>query len=134
MAVVGLLEVVHHIPRIYGEYRKLLAAAEKERPDLAILTDSPDFHLRVARQLHRRGIPVVYLVAPQAWAWRKGRLPEMRRTLRHLLCIFPFEEDFLPARRCCSDLHRPSPGRLGETGAYARGIFLRNTDCLGAVH
>ena len=94
LAVVGLLEVVHHIPRIYGEYRKLLAVAEKERPDLAILTDSPDFHLRVARRLHRAGIPVVYLVAPQAWAWRKGRIREMRRTVRHLLCIFPFEEEF----------------------------------------
>jgi lipid-A-disaccharide synthase len=94
LAVVGLLEVVHHIPRIYGEYRKLLASAERDRPDLAILTDSPDFHLRVARRLHRRGIPVVYLVAPQVWAWRKGRLAEMRRILRHLLCIFPFEEEF----------------------------------------
>jgi lipid-A-disaccharide synthase len=94
LAVVGLFEVVHHIPRIYGEYRKLVAAAEKERPDLAILTDSPDFHLRVARKLHRQGVPVVYLVAPQAWAWRKGRLREMRRTLKHLLCIFPFEEEF----------------------------------------
>jgi lipid-A-disaccharide synthase len=94
LAVAGLFEVVHHIPRIYGEYRKLVAAAEKERPDLAILTDSPDFHLRVARKLHRQGVPVVYLVAPQAWAWRKGRLREMRRTLKHLLCIFPFEEDF----------------------------------------
>jgi lipid-A-disaccharide synthase len=94
LAVVGLLEVVHHIPRIYGEYRKLLASAEKERPDLAILTDSPDFHLRVARRLHLAGVPVVYLVAPQAWAWRRGRLREMRRTLSHLLCIFPFEEDF----------------------------------------
>ena len=94
LAVVGLLEVVHHIPRIYGEFRKLLAAADRERPALAILTDSPDFHLRVARKLHRQGIPVVYLVAPQAWAWRKGRVTEMRRTLRHLLCIFPFEEEF----------------------------------------
>jgi lipid-A-disaccharide synthase len=94
LAVVGLVEVVEHIPRIYGEYRKLLAAARAERPDLAILTDSPDFHLRLARQLHRAGVPVVYLVAPQAWAWRKGRLPGMRRTLRHLLCIFPFEEEF----------------------------------------
>lgn len=94
LAVVGLIEVVSHIPRIYGEYRKLLAAAETERPALAILTDSPDFHLRVARKLHRLGIPVVYLVAPQAWAWRRGRVRQMRRTLRHLLCIFPFEEDF----------------------------------------
>ena len=94
LAVVGLLEVVSHIPRIYGEYRKLLAAAAGTRPDVAILTDSPDFHLRVARRLHRQGVPVVYLVAPQAWAWRKGRVAEMRRTIRRLLCIFPFEEEF----------------------------------------
>jgi lipid-A-disaccharide synthase len=94
LAVVGLIEVVGHIPRIYGEFRKLLRAAETERPDLAILTDSPDFHLRVARKLHRQGVPVVYLVAPQAWAWRQGRVREMRRTIRKLLCIFPFEEEF----------------------------------------
>ncbi len=94
LAVVGLLEVVSHIPRIYGEYRKLLEAARQERPALAILTDSPDFHLRVARRLRRQGIPVVYLVAPQVWAWRKGRLKEMRRTLERVLCIFPFEEEF----------------------------------------
>jgi lipid-A-disaccharide synthase len=64
LAVAGLVEVVAHIPRIHGEYRKLLRAARAERPDLAILTDSPDFHLRVARELHRDGVPVVYLVAP----------------------------------------------------------------------
>ena len=97
LSVVGLLEVVSHIPRIYGEYRKLLAAAHNVKPDLAILTDSPDFHLRVARQLHAQGVPVVYLVAPQVWAWRRGRLKTMRRTLRHLLCIFPFEEQFFSA-------------------------------------
>jgi lipid-A-disaccharide synthase len=94
LAVVGLVEVVSHIPRIYGEYRKLLAAASARKPDLAILTDSPDFHLRVARKLHQQGIPVVYLVAPQAWAWRKGRVREMCRTIHRLLCIFPFEEEF----------------------------------------
>ncbi len=94
LAVVGLIEVVSHIPRIYGEYRKLQAAARRCPPDFAILTDSPDFHLRLARKLHRQGIPVFYLVAPQVWAWRRGRLPGMRRTLRHVLCIFPFEEDF----------------------------------------
>jgi lipid-A-disaccharide synthase len=94
LSVVGLLEVVAHLPRIYGEYRKLLAAADEIKPDLAILTDSPDFHLRVAKQLHARGVQVAYLVAPQVWAWRKGRLKTMRRVLRHLLCIFPFEEQF----------------------------------------
>jgi len=97
LAVVGLLEVVEHIPRIWREYRKLLAAARQERPDLAILTDSPDFHLRVARRLSAQGVPVVYLVAPQVWAWRKGRLKSMRRTIRRLLCIFPFEEAFFRA-------------------------------------
>jgi lipid-A-disaccharide synthase len=94
LAVVGLLEVVPDLFRILREYRKLLNAARSSRPDVAILTDSPDFHLRVARRLARRGVPVVYLVAPQAWAWRKGRLKTMRRTLKRLLCIFPFEEEF----------------------------------------
>src|SRR3989442_9188684 len=94
LAVVGLLEVVSQIPRIHGEYRKLLRAAQERKPDLAMLTDSPDFHLRVARKLHGSGIPVVYLVAPQAWAWRQGRVRVMRETLRRLLCIFPFEEEF----------------------------------------
>ncbi|HKE28421.1 MAG TPA: lipid-A-disaccharide synthase [Bryobacteraceae bacterium] len=94
LAVVGLLEVVGHLPRIWKEYKRLLAAAQEEAPDLAILTDSPDFHLRAAARLSAQGVPVVYLVAPQVWAWRKGRLKSMRRTIRRLLCIFPFEEEF----------------------------------------
>jgi len=99
LAVVGLLEVVAHIPRIYGEYRKLLAEVDRQKPDLAILTDSPDFHLRVARRLAGRGIPVVYLVAPQVWAWRKGRIRTIRRYIQRLLCIFPFEEQFFAQER-----------------------------------
>jgi lipid-A-disaccharide synthase len=94
LAVVGLVEVLAHIPRIYGEYRKLLAAVRERKPSLAILTDSPDFHLRVARQVALMGIPVVYLVAPQVWAWRQGRTRRMRRDLAKLLCIFPFEVAF----------------------------------------
>jgi lipid-A-disaccharide synthase len=94
LSVVGLVEVISHIPRIYREFRKLVRAARETRPDLAILTDAPDFHLRLAPKLAASGIPVVYLIAPQVWAWRKGRLPAMRRNLSHLLCIFPFEEEF----------------------------------------
>ncbi|MEQ1885678.1 MAG: lipid-A-disaccharide synthase [Bryobacteraceae bacterium] len=94
LAVVGIVEVLSHIPRIYGEFRKLIRAAEREKPDLAILTDSPDFHLRVAKKLRARGIPVVYLIAPQVWAWRRHRTRAMRRDLRELLCIFPFEKPF----------------------------------------
>jgi lipid-A-disaccharide synthase len=98
IAVVGLVEVVRHIPRIWGQFRKLTRAALTERPDVAILTDAPDFHLPLARRLHRRGIPVLYLIAPQAWAWREGRVRTMRRTVRRLLCIFPFEQDFFERR------------------------------------
>jgi lipid-A-disaccharide synthase len=98
LAVVGIVEVVAHIPRIYGEFRKLIRAADREKPDIAILTDSPDFHLRLAKKLHARGIPVVYLIAPQAWAWRSGRTKLMSRVLKHLLCIFPFEEAFFCER------------------------------------
>jgi len=98
LAVVGIVEVLAHIPRIYGEFRKLVRAAITRHPDLAILTDSPDFHLRLAKKLHALGVPVVYLIAPQAWAWREGRVEVMRRTLARLLCIFPFEEQFFKKR------------------------------------
>ena len=97
LAVVGLVEVVSHIPRIYREFRKLCRAAALRRPDLAILTDSPDFHLRLAPKLKRLGIPVIYLVAPQAWAWRRGRVHTLIRNVERLLCIFPFEEEFFRA-------------------------------------
>jgi lipid-A-disaccharide synthase len=98
IAVVGLVEVLRHIPRIWGQFRKLSGAILTERPEIAILTDAPDFHLRLARRLHRRGVPVVYLIAPQAWAWRQGRVRTMRATIHRLLCIFPFEQDFFESR------------------------------------
>ncbi|MGA3186289.1 MAG: lipid-A-disaccharide synthase [Bryobacteraceae bacterium] len=94
IAVVGLVEVVAHIPRIYGEFRKLKKAIATEKPDIAVLTDAPDFNLRLAKFLRKQGVPVVYLIAPQAWAWRQGRVKTMRKTIDRLLCIFPFEEAF----------------------------------------
>ncbi|MBV8846980.1 MAG: lipid-A-disaccharide synthase [Bryobacterales bacterium] len=98
LAVVGIVEVVGHLPRIWGEFRKLIRAARAQQPDLAILTDSPDFHVRVAKRLRREKVPVVYLIAPQAWAWREGRVKTMRATVSRLLCIFPFEEEFFNKR------------------------------------
>jgi lipid-A-disaccharide synthase len=94
IAVVGLVEVVAHIPRIYKQFKKLVQFARAEHPQAAILTDSPDFNLRLARKLHALGIPVIYLVAPQVWAWRGGRLPQIRKNVDRLLCIFPFEPEF----------------------------------------
>jgi lipid-A-disaccharide synthase len=98
LAVVGLAEVVGHLPRIYGEYRKLIRAAKAHPPDLAILTDSPDFHLRLARRLKRMGVPVFYLVAPQVWAWRQGRVRAIRERVDKLFCLFPFEEPWFRER------------------------------------
>jgi lipid-A-disaccharide synthase len=117
--VVGIVEVLHHIPRIFGEYRKLIRAIEKRRPDLAILADSPSFHMRVARRLRRMGIPVVYLVAPQVWAWKQWRVKQIRRDITKLLCIFPFEEPWFRERGVNADyvghplsrLIRPTLGR-----------------------
>jgi lipid-A-disaccharide synthase len=94
LAVVGIVEVLAHLPRIWTRFRRLVGSAARRKPDLAILTDSPDFHFRVARKLKRLQIPVVYLIAPQVWAWRKGRVKVMRRVIDRLLCIFPFEEEF----------------------------------------
>jgi lipid-A-disaccharide synthase len=94
LSVVGIVEVVGHLPRIWRRFRELVRAADREKPQLAILTDAPDFHLRLARKLKSRGIPVVYFIAPQVWAWRKGRVKTMRRAIDRLLCIFPFEEAF----------------------------------------
>jgi len=92
LAVVGLAEVVGHLPGIYGEYRKLVRYAKAHPPAAALLTDSPDFHLRLARHLKRSGVPVFYLVAPQVWAWRQGRVKTIRRLVDKLFCLFPFEE------------------------------------------
>jgi lipid-A-disaccharide synthase len=94
LAVVGLVEVLGDIPRIYNRFRRIVREAERIRPQLAILTDSPDFNLRLARKLKKKKVDIVYLVAPQVWAWRKGRLPLIRRTVDRLICIFPFEEAF----------------------------------------
>jgi lipid-A-disaccharide synthase len=94
LAVVGIFEVIGHLPRIWRRFRRLIATAARRKPELAILTDSPDFHFRVAPKLRTLKIPIVYLVAPQVWAWRKGRVKIMRKIIDRLLCIFPFEEAF----------------------------------------
>ena len=94
ISVLGLAEVVSHLPRIRQRFHHLLRIAGERRPDAAILIDFPDFNLRLAKQLHRRGIPVIYYVSPQLWAWRRGRVEQIRRYVRKMLVIFPFEVDF----------------------------------------
>lgn len=97
LAVVGLLEVVQHLPRFRAVFRELLAEVERQRPDLAVLVDYPDFNLRLARALAGRGIPVVYYISPQVWAWRRGRMRTIAATAARMLVIFPFEEELYRA-------------------------------------
>jgi lipid-A-disaccharide synthase len=94
LAVVGITEILSHLPKILGLYRHLIREVDKRKPDLAIVIDSPAFNWRVARQMKQRGIPTVYYVAPQFWAWRQGRVRLIRDYIDKALVIFPFEEKF----------------------------------------
>jgi lipid-A-disaccharide synthase len=94
LAVVGISEIVSHLPKIYGLFHRLIAEADRRRPDLAVVIDSPAFNWRVARQMRKRCIPVVYYVCPQFWAWRQGRVRLLRKYVDKALVIFPFEEKF----------------------------------------
>jgi lipid-A-disaccharide synthase len=93
LSVTGLLEVARVLPRTYAIYRRLLAHAEAERPDVFVAVDFPDFNFRLARAMRRLGVPVVYYISPQLWAWRPGRMKTMRRIADRVLVIFPFEEE-----------------------------------------
>ena len=94
LAVVGITEILSHLPKIWGLFHKLITEVDRRWPDLAIVIDSPAFNWRVARQMKKRGIPVVYYVCPQFWAWRQGRVRLLRKYVDKALVIFPFEEEF----------------------------------------
>jgi lipid-A-disaccharide synthase len=131
LAVVGITEILSHLPKIYGLFHKLIVEADKRRPDLAIVIDSPAFNWRVARQMHKRGIPVVYYVCPQFWAWRQGRVRLLRKYITKALVIFPFEEKFYRDRGVdasfvghpLADLPKPKITR----GEYASQYRLDST-------
>ncbi|HMD77587.1 MAG TPA: lipid-A-disaccharide synthase [Terracidiphilus sp.] len=99
MAVMGLTEVVRHLPRIWREFRRLKQAVRQRPPGVAVLIDFPEVHFRLARELHRLGVPVIYFVSPQLWAWKKRRIRLVRKYIRKMLVIFPFEEPFYREQR-----------------------------------
>lgn len=98
LAVVGIVEVAARLPAIWRAYRSMIRCLRDRRPDLVILVDFPDFNLRLARRAFRLGIPVVYFISPQVWAWRAGRIRSIQKYVRRLLVIFPFEEGFYRER------------------------------------
>ncbi len=94
LSVMGLAEVARDLPRLLRLARRVRREALARRPDVAVLVDSPDFNLPLAKHLHRAGVPVAVYVSPQLWAWRSGRVRRIRRDVRRVLCILPFEVDF----------------------------------------
>ena len=94
VAVVGITEILKHLPFLLRAMERLVSEAEKRQPPFAILTDFPGFHLRLARKLKPKGIRNVYYICPQFWAWRPWRVNLVRRRFVKALCIFPFEEEF----------------------------------------
>ncbi len=97
IAIAGLVEVLGSAPRVLGAYTRLRRALTTERPDLAVFVDSPDLNLPLASVTKRNGIPVLYYVSPQVWAWRAGRVRKLARRTDQMAVIFPFEAQFLRA-------------------------------------
>jgi len=129
LTVTGLTEAVRVLPRSYAMYRRLVAAARARRPDVFVAIDFPDFNFRLMAALRRLGIPIVYYVSPQLWAWRPGRLKTMRRLVDRVLVIFPFEAAIYKRARIpvqfvghpLIDLARPSRPRA----AFLHDLGLR---------
>ena len=94
LSVMGIAEVLPKIPRILEILRGLREAAAERKPKVALLVDSPDFNLRLAKHLKAQGVRVVYYISPMIWAWRRGRAKRIARVVDRMLCILPFEERF----------------------------------------
>ena len=98
MAVMGITEVIRHLPRIYAEFHKLRQSIRTRKPDVAVLIDFPDIHFELAQELHRLKIPVIFFVSPQLWAWKKHRIKLVQKYVTEMLVIFPFEQPFYRER------------------------------------
>jgi lipid-A-disaccharide synthase len=119
--VAGIFEVFRHIPALRRAIRTLRAEARHRRPPLAILTDFPGFHLRLARTLRARGVRNVYFVCPQFWAWRPWRANLVRRRFVRGLCLFPFETDFYRKAGVTADwIGHPLVGKVRATSSRAQ--------------
>jgi lipid-A-disaccharide synthase len=97
LAVMGIFEVISQLPRIRRIFRHIVREAVSRRPAAAVLIDSPDFNLRLARKLKKAGIPVLYYISPTVWAWRRGRLKAVRKHVARMMLIFPFEDEIYKA-------------------------------------
>jgi lipid-A-disaccharide synthase len=98
MGIVGLVNVIRHLPMFRRVFDELIARIAAERPDVVLLVDYPDFNLRVAKKCRALGLKVVYYISPQLWAWRRGRVKQIAKNVNRMIVIFPFEETFYRER------------------------------------
>ena len=124
VAVVGLVEVVKHLPGIRRHFRRLIEDAARRKPNAAVLIDFPDFNLRLARELHRLGISVFYFISPQIWAWRTGRVKQIQKYVRKMIVIFPFEQEFY-RQHGVDVVYVGHPLAYSEAPQISRGEFAR---------
>ena len=119
VAVVGFVEVIRHLPTIRRAMARLEGVLRDERPDVLVPVDFPDFNLRLAAKSAAAGVPVVYYVSPQVWAWRRGRVRAMRELVRRMLVLFPFESAFYEAEGVPATF-------VGHPAAVSRESALRS--------
>ena len=128
IAVMGITEVLLHMPRVYQEYRRLVRSIRARKPDIAVLIDFPDVNFRLARELKKLGVPVIYFVSPQLWAWKKRRIRWVRERVTKMLVIFPFEENYYRERGVDAEFvghplaDLPMPATSREEFAHLHGL------------
>ncbi len=128
LAILGLWEIGRALPKFWRALADLKAAAIERKPDAIILVDWPDFNLRLARWLHRRGLRVIYYISPQLWAWRSYRSRNIERDVDLLLSILPFEKEWYAGRGMTHVEYVGHP-LTGEVRArYDRAEFCRRND------
>src|SRR5215510_2528515 len=126
LAILGPWEVGRALPKFWHAFTELKRATEQRRPNAAILVDWPDFNLRLARWLRRRGVPVLYYISPQLWAWRSYRTRNLQRDVDLILSILPFEKDWYAARGI-TNVHYVGHPLAGKVrGEYDRPEFYRH--------
>lgn len=128
LAVMGFVEVIRHLPFFIDLKKRVFDALERERVDLVIPIDYPGFNLRLARHARGRGIPVLYYIAPQVWAWHKSRVRDLARDADEVAVVLPFEEAFLRTAGVNARfvghplMDRPPPAVSREAWAHANGL------------
>ena len=125
LSIVGLLEIGGALPKFWQAFRELKRAGLEREPDAVVLVDWPDFNLRLARSLHRRGLKIIYYISPQLWAWRSHRVRQIRRDVDLLLAILPFEPDWYKARGVTHVEFTGHPLAGAVRARYGREEFCR---------